>query len=84
MQGSNDMASVERIEELLNILELFYDEVESSLDDEEKEVYLPKIGAHRAFIEERAKLLKTIGPKMGKGSEELVKIHSDILNKYFS
>ena len=78
------MASIERIEELLKILELFYDEVESSLDDEEKKIYLSKIGVHRAFIEERAKLLKTINPKKEKGSEELIKIHFDILNKYFN
>jgi hypothetical protein len=77
------MPSIERIEELLKILELFYDEVESSLDDEEKKIYLTKIGLHRAFIKERAELLKTINPTMGKGTEELVKIHSDILNKYF-
>ena len=78
------MASIERIEELLKILELFYDEVESSLDDEEKKIYLSKIGVHRAFIEERAKLLKTINPEKEKGSEELIKIHFDILNKYFN
>jgi len=77
------MASIERIEELLKILELFYDEVESSLDDEEKKLYLSKIDVHRAFIKERAELLKTINPKKGNGLEELVKIHSDILNKYF-
>ena len=47
------MASIERIEELLKILELFYDEVESSLDDEEKKLYLSKIDVHRAFIKER-------------------------------
>jgi len=78
------MASIERIEELLKILELFYDEVESSLDDEEKKIYLSKIGVHRAFIKERAKLLRTINPKEKNSSEGLVKIHSDILNKYFS
>ena len=78
------MASVERIEELLDLLKQFYDEVESSLDDEEKKTYLPKIGVHRAFIKERAELLKTINPKKENSSEELVKIHSDILNKYFS
>jgi hypothetical protein len=78
------MASIERIEELLNILELFYDEVESSLDDEEKKIYLSKIDAHRAFIKERAELLKTINPIKGKGSDKLVKIHADILNKYFN
>ena len=77
------MASIERIEELLKILELFYDEVESSLDDEEKKLYLSKIDVHRAFIRERAELLKTINPKKGNGLEELVTIHSDILNKYF-
>ena len=77
------MASIERIEELLSILEQFYDEVESSLDDEEKKIYLPKIGVHRAFIKERAELLRTINPKREKDSDELVRIHSDILNKYF-
>ena len=77
------MASIERIEELLKILELFYDEVESSLDDEEKKIYLSKIDLHRAFIKERAALLRTINPRKEKGSGELVKIHSDILNKYF-
>jgi hypothetical protein len=77
------MASIERIEELLKILELFFDEVESSLDDEEKKIYLAKIGLHRAFIKERAQLLRTLNPKREKDSGELVKIHSDILNKYF-
>ena len=77
------MPSIERIEELLKILELFYDEVESSLDDEEKKIYLSKIGLHRAFIKERAALLRTINPKKEKGLEELVRIHSEILNNYF-
>ena len=63
------MASVERIEELLNILKQFYDEVESSLDDEEKKKYLSKILAHRAFIKERAEMLRTIDPAMGRDSE---------------
>lgn len=77
------MASIERIEELLKILELFYDEVESSLDDEEKKIYLSKIYVHRAFIKEQAELLKTINPIKGKGADKLVRIHADILNKYF-
>ena len=77
------MPSIERIEELIKILELFYNEVESSLDDEEKKIYLPKIDMHRAFIKERTEILKTINPIKGKGSQELVKIHADILNKYF-
>ena len=78
------MPSIERIEELLKILELFFDEVESSLDDEEKKIYLSKIEVHRAFIKERAEMLKTINLIKGRGSEELVKIHADILNKYFA
>ena len=77
------MASIERIEELLKILELFYNEVESSLDDDEKIIYLSKISTHRAFIKERAQVLRTLNPKREKDAAELVKIHSDILNKYF-
>ncbi len=78
------MPSIERIEELLKILELFYDEVESSLDDEEKKIYLSKIDAHRAFIKERAELLKTMYDMKQRSSKQLIKIHSDILDKYFT
>jgi len=77
------MPSIERIEELLKILELFYDEVESSLDDDEKKIYLSKIGAHRTFIKERADMLKTMYDMKQKSSEQLIKIHSEILDKYF-
>jgi hypothetical protein len=70
----------ERILELLHSLEQLYSKVESCLDDSEKDKYLPKIREHQDFISRTTVRINTSELSI----EELVRIHSEILNKYFS
>ena len=78
------MYNKERILQLLNSLEQFYNQSIGFLDDSEKKTYLPKISEHQLYIRRTIEKVNGINPSTEKGIEDLVKIHSEILNKYFS
>ncbi len=69
-----------RIQELLRYLEHLYEQVENYLDDSEKNKYLSKIREHQNYILGINKKINNSNLSI----EELVSIHSEILNKYFS
>lgn len=74
----------ERILELLKSLEQFYNQSVNYLDDSEKKIYLPKIREHQHYINQTNEKVNGISPSTEKGIEELVRVHSEMLNKYFS
>ena len=78
------MNQKERVIELLNTLKQFYNQSINYFDDSEKEIYLPKIQKHLDFINQTYDKVNDINPLTETGIMELVNIHSEILNKYFS
>ncbi|MDP2208842.1 MAG: hypothetical protein Q8K98_08720 [Bacteroidota bacterium] len=73
-----------RVRQLLDILQKYTDEVESSLDDNEKKTYEELLRQRRSDIQIYTRRLDTAQAQGDSGLAEITKIHSELLNRYFS
>ncbi len=78
--GKNIMDIKLRTLELLNLKEEFYKQAENYFDDDEKNIVFSKIKSHQKYI--ATTKAKINNPSTS--NEEIVKIYSEVINKYFT